>query len=127
MMYDFGTGVEELAFTAQSYGYADSLPFHDGSIALLQSELAAGRPIVVSLGHEDAEGLSDSRSPGHFVTVTGISPDGNWIAYNDPILGKVVVPMSDFLSQWALQGYSGVTVGPSAPAASVAAPLSRIP
>ena len=108
MLYDFGTGVEELAFAAQSFGYADSLPFHGGSVALLQSELAAGRPVVVDLG------ANGDGQPGHFVTVTGISPDGNWIAYNDPILGKVVAPMNDFLSQWALQGNSGVTVGPSA-------------
>ncbi len=108
MMYDFGTGVEELAFTAQSYGYADSQPFYGGSLAQLQSELAAGRPVVVDLG-ANGEG-----QPGHFVTVTGISPDGKWVAFNDPILGKQVLPASDFLSQWSLQGYSGVSVGPSA-------------
>ena len=33
MMYDFGTGVEELAFAAESFGYRGSYAFHDASLA----------------------------------------------------------------------------------------------
>ena len=108
MLYEFGTGVEELAFTAQSFGYRDSLPFHGGTLSLLEAELSAGRPVVADLG---AKGTAE---PGHFVTVTGISPDGSWVSYNDPILGAQVLSTADFMGLWAQQGYSGVTVGPSA-------------
>jgi hypothetical protein len=124
MTYGFGTGVEELAFAAQSFGYADSLPFYGGSLALLQSELAAGRPVVVDLG------ANGPGQPGHFVTVTGVSPDGAWIAYNDPLLGEQTLPAAAFLELWSLQGYAGVTVGPSgtfAGAASAAEPTEPNP
>lgn len=114
MLYDFGTGVEELAFAAQSFGYADSLPFHGGSLALLQSELAAGRPVVVDLG------VNGEDQPGHFVTVTGVSPDGSWVAFNDPTLGEQVIPAAEFLTLWSRQGASGVLVG-GAPATALAA------
>jgi hypothetical protein len=69
--------------------------------------------VVVSLG-ANGEG-----QPGHFVTVTGISPDGRWVSYRDPTLGKVVVSAEEFLRLWGLQGNSGVAVAvappPSAP------------
>jgi hypothetical protein len=112
MMYDFGTGVEELAFAAQSFGYKGALPFYGGDLSTLASELAEGRPVVVSLGAK-GEG-----QPGHFVTVTGISPDGSWIAYNDPTLGEQVLPASEFLRLWGLQGNSGVVVAPALPPAA---------
>ena len=32
MMYDFGTGVEELAYAAQSFGYRGSYAFHGASL-----------------------------------------------------------------------------------------------
>jgi hypothetical protein len=109
MMYAFGTGVEELAHAAQSFGYKGALPFHGGSLEQLRSELAAGRPVVVSLG------VNGEDQPGHFVTVTGISPDGNWVSYNDPTLGKRVVSSETFLRQWKAQGMSGVVVRREAP------------
>ena len=112
MMYDFGTGVEELAFAAQSFGYKGALPFYGGDLSTLASELAESRPVVVSLGAK-GEG-----QPGHFVTVTGISPDGSWIAYNDPTLGEQVLPASEFLRLWGLQGNSGVVVAPALPPAA---------
>ncbi|NIS82207.1 MAG: hypothetical protein GTO14_18825, partial [Anaerolineales bacterium] len=104
MMYDFGTGVEELAYAAQSFGYKGSVPFHDWSLEQLRGELVKRRPVVVSLG-ANGEGL-----PGHFVTVTGISPDGKWVTYNDPTLGKQVVSAEEFSKLWGLQGNSGVAV-----------------
>jgi predicted double-glycine peptidase len=113
MMYDFGTGVEELAYAAQSFGYRGSYAFHNASLADLSAQLAAGSPVVVSLG------ANGQGQPGHFVTVTGVSADGQWVTYNDPTLGRVVVSAEEFLRLWGLQGNSGVSVAtappPSAP------------
>ena len=109
MMYDFGTGVEELAYAAQSFGYKGSFAFHGASIDQLQAQLATGRPVVVSLG-ANGEGI-----PGHFVTVTGVSADGQWVAYNDPTLGEQVISSLEFSRLWGLQGNSGVVVAPEPP------------
>ena len=114
MMYDFGTGVEELAHAAQNFGYSGSLPFHGWSLDQLSATLAEGKPVVVALG-ANGEG-----EPGHFVTVTGVSPDGRWVTYNDPTLGKQVIPVEEFERLWALQGSSGVSVARAAPAGASA-------
>src|SRR3990170_7550007 len=98
MMYEFGTGVEELAYAAQSFGYKGSFAFHGASIDQLQAQLATGRPVVVSLG-ANGEG-----TPGHFVTVTGVSADGQWVAYNDPTLGEQVISSSEFSRSDAVGG-----------------------
>jgi hypothetical protein len=104
MMYDFGTGVEELTLAAHAFGYKGSLPFYGWTLEDLKTDLNAGHPVVVSLGS------NGEHQPGHFVTVTGISPDEQWISYNDPTLGKQVVRTEAFLTGWALQGNSGVQV-----------------
>jgi hypothetical protein len=104
MMYEFGTGVEELTYAAQYYGYTQSAAFHGWTVAQLMTEVSAGRPVVVALGSNGPD------VPGHFVTVTGFSHDGFWVAYHDPILGSRVVPVADFNQLWKLQGYSGVSV-----------------
>lgn len=101
-LYEFGTGVEELAATAAHFGYAGTLPFHDGSLDELQAELAAGRPVVVALG---------VNGEGHFVTLTGISEDGAWVSYHDPAQGELVLSVGEFLRLWSEQGYAGVKVG----------------
>ncbi len=110
MMYDFGTGVEELAYAAQSFGYRGSYAFHGASLEDLAAQLAAGSPVVVSLG-ANGEGV-----PGHFVTVTGISPDGKRVSYNDPTLGRQVISADEFTRLWGLQGNSGVAVLKEVPA-----------
>jgi len=117
MMYDFGTGLEELAYAAQSYGYKGSFAFHSASLDQLQAQLATGNPVVVSLG------ANGEAAPGHFVTVTGISADGEshgdasrWVAFNDPTLGKQVLPASEFARLWEMQGNSGVAVATEPPA-----------
>jgi len=107
MMYNFGTGVEELAHAAQNFGYAGSLPFHGWSLDQLSATLAEGKPVVVALGANGAD------QPGHFVTVTGVSPDGRWVTYNDPTLGKQVISAEEFERLWGLQGSSGVSVATS--------------
>ena len=112
MMYDFGTGVEELAYAAQSFGYRGSYAFHGASLEDLAAQLAAGSPAVVSLG-ANGEGV-----PGHFVTVTGISPDGKWVSYNDPTLGRQVISANEFTRLWGLQGNSGVAVLKDVPASA---------
>ena len=109
MMYDFGTGVEELAYAAQSFGYRGSLAFHGWGLNDLQEQLEAGQPIVVALG------VNGERSPGHFVTVTGISADEAWIAYSDPTYGEQTLPAAEFLAGWGLQGNSGVLVAEQLP------------
>ena len=81
MLYDFGTGIEELAYAPATYGYAQARPVDNLAMADLQAELAAGRPVVVALGPEGA---------GHFVTITGLSADGGSVAFNDPTLGPLV-------------------------------------
>jgi len=110
MMYDFGTGVEELAYAAQSFGYRGSYSFHDGTLADLQTQLDAGHPVTVALG-TNGEGAA-----GHFVTVTGISPDGQWVSYNDPTLGKQTISAEEFQRLWGLQGNSAVVVAKEPPA-----------
>ena len=45
MLYDFGTGVEELAHAAQNFGYAGSVSFHNWTVDDLRAKLAAGRPV----------------------------------------------------------------------------------
>ncbi len=102
LLYEWGTGVEELAYLARGQGYAGSYSFHDWTLAQMQEQLQQGRPVVVSLG------INGEGQPGHFVTVTGISEDGQWVSYNDPAEGKMTVPVSEFLVEWSWQGYAGV-------------------
>jgi len=102
--YETGTGVEELAYIARSYGYRGSSPFHGWTLEDLAGELAAGRPVVVTLGKNGAN------QPGHFVTITGMSADGSWVRYNDPVLGQQTVSSEDFFEAWGSQGYSGLTI-----------------
>ena len=104
MMYDFGTGVEELAYAAQNFGYKGTIPFHNWSLGDLQKELAEGRTPVVALGSNGAG------QPGHFITVTGISSDQKWVSYNDPTLGEQTITVEEFNRLWGLQGNSGVAV-----------------
>jgi len=104
LLYEWGTGVEELAYTAREFGYAGSFAFHNWTLKQLSEQLRLEKPVVVSLGANGAN------KPGHFVTVTGISDDGHWVIYNDPILGRMTVPAEEFLVQWKLQGNAGLMV-----------------
>ncbi len=104
LLYETGTGVEELACLARQHGYRGTTAFHNWTLEQLAEQLHLGKPIVVSLGANGAG------KPGHFVTVTGVSADGKWVSYNDPILGAQTVPVHDFLKAWSLQGNSGLVV-----------------
>jgi len=104
LLYETGTGVEELAYLARQHGYQGTTAVHDWTLEQLGGQLAAGRPVVVSLG---ANGVDQ---PGHFVTLTGISEDGSWVSYNDPILGNQTISAETFLKSWNLQGNSGIVV-----------------
>ncbi|MGD8731769.1 MAG: papain-like cysteine protease family protein, partial [Anaerolineales bacterium] len=90
-LYEFGTGAEELALAAQSFGYGGSAAFHGWTLEQLRAELDANRPVVVDLG---ANGLGQ---PGHFVTLTGIAGDWSQVAFIDPILGERVVSLAEFM------------------------------
>jgi hypothetical protein len=102
--YDFGTGVEGLAYAAQSTGYRGSHAFHGASLEDLASQLTAGSAVVVSPG-ANSEG-----APGQFVTVTGISPDGKWVACNDPTFDRQVLSIEELRRLWGLQGSSDAAV-----------------
>lgn len=102
LMYDWGTGVEELAFAAREFGYEGSIPFQNWSFKQLVDILSQGRPVVVSLGIYGAD------KPGHFVTLTGISEDGKGITYQDPVAGELILSREEFQSLWQLQGSAGM-------------------
>ena len=102
LLYETGTGVEELAYLARNHGYQGTTAFHDWTLAQLQEQLDAGNPVVVSLGSNGED------QTGHFVTLTGISEDGKWVSYNDPVLGKQIVSTEDFQSLWEIQGNAGL-------------------
>ncbi len=104
LLYEWGTGVEELAYTAREFGYAGSYAFHNWTLKQLTEQLHLGKPVIVSLG------ANGENKPGHFVTVSGISDDGRWVFYNDPLLGRMTVPADEFLVQWNLQGNAGLIV-----------------
>jgi len=104
LLYETGTGVEELAYLARQYGYLGTTAFHNWSLEQLSEQLTAGKPVVVSLG------LNGENQSGHFVTLTGISEDGSWVSYNDPVLGKQSMPADDFLETWSRQGSAGLVV-----------------
>jgi len=104
LLYETGTGVEELAYLARQYGYQGTTAFHDWSLEQLSEQLTAGKPVVVSLG------LNGENQSGHFVALTGISADGKWVSYNDPVLGKQTVLVDGFMKSWNLQGNSGLLV-----------------
>ena len=102
LMYDFGTGVEELAYAARAAGFPGSFPFHDWSLEDLRGELQEGRSPVLALG------TSGEGQAGHFVTLTGLSEDGQWVTYNDPTLGPQVMGVNEFMALWQAQGRSGM-------------------
>ena len=104
LLYQWGTGVGELAYTAREFGYRGSYAFSSWNMEELKEQIDKGQPLVVSLG------VNGKALPGHFVTVTGISDDGKWVAYNDPLKGKRTVQREEFLMKWNFQENAGVIV-----------------
>ena len=102
LMYDWGTGLEELTYAAREFGFKGSYFFQDWRFEKLAEVLGQAKPVVVSLGTNGAE------QPGHFVTLTGISADGDWITIYDPAGGESVLSRKEFLSLWRMQGSSGM-------------------
>mgnify|MGYP006281624671 CR=1 FL=1 len=111
-----GTGAEELAYLARNHGYRGSYAFQNWTLKQLAEQLAEGRPPVVALG-ANGEG-----QPGHFVTVTGVSEDGAWIRYNDPVWGEQAVSSAEFLRLWGQQGNRGM-IALQAPLSAAADPM----
>jgi len=102
MMYEWGTGVEELAYGARHYGFPGSYAFHDWTLEQLAAELNKGYPVVLSLGTNGPD------QPGHFVTLTGLAADGSWVRVNDPLIGEVIYSREEFQELWGIQGNSGL-------------------
>jgi hypothetical protein len=102
LMYEWGTGVEELVYAARAFGFPGSTTFQGWSLEMLEDELKQGVPVVVPLG-ENGPGQTD-----HFVVLTGISSDGKWVAYNDPLSGEILIPLDKFLEKWKIQGLVGL-------------------
>lgn len=97
--------LDELANAADHFGADGSEGFTGGDLNLVLDELNDGRTPVVVLGTEDGE--------ERFVTVTGISDDGEWIAFIDPVTGtEVVLSTGEFTRLWELGGNSGILVKP---------------
>jgi hypothetical protein len=102
LMYEWGTGVEELAFGARHYGFLGSYTFHDWTLERVAAELNEGHPVVLALG------INGPDQPGHFVTLTGLAADGSWVRVNDPLIGEVLYSSEEFQELWATQGNSGL-------------------
>ena len=103
LMYEWGTEVEELGFAARAYGYPGSTSFQDWSLEGLVEQLNKRNPVVVPLGERPGQ-------PGHYVVLTGISSDGEWVIYNDPLTGKGGISLNAFLKKWKVQGNSGLII-----------------
>ncbi len=107
LLYDFGTGVEELAYAARLQGYEGSYYFSEWDITRLKQELHEGRPVLTPIK------LDNYKQPvGHFVTVTGFSPDEQFVIANDPLKGEVHIPVDKFNADWQANGARGVVVAP---------------
>ncbi|MFV1948902.1 MAG: C39 family peptidase [Anaerolineales bacterium] len=102
LMYEWGTGVEELAFGARHYGFPGSYAFHNWTLEQLAAELKKGYPVVLALGTNGPD------QPGHFVTLTGLAADGSWVRVNDPLIGEVIYRGEEFQELWGAQGNSGL-------------------
>ncbi len=102
MMYEWGTGVEELAYGARHYGFPGSYAFHDWTLEQLAAELDQGNPVVLALGSNGPD------QPGHFVTLTGLAADGSWVRVNDPLIGEVLYSREEFQVLWGQQGNTGL-------------------
>jgi ribosomal protein S7 len=109
LMYDWGTGVEELVYAAREFGYGGSFLFKNWDFEQLAEYLRKSSPVVVPLGSNGEE-----RS-GHFVVLTGISEDGQRIYYQDPGFGVSVLSKSDFRQLWEIQGNAGMIPQTEAP------------
>ena len=64
-----------------------------GSLTDLESEIAAGRPVVVSITFGDGElpGAPLKRTSGHLVVVTGFTPKGDLVVFDPAGRGKTDV------------------------------------
>lgn len=102
LMYEWGTGVEELAYGARHFGFPGSYAFHDWTLEQLAVELNKGYPVVLVLGTNGPD------QPGHFVTLTGLAADGSWVRVNDPLIGEVIYSREEFQELWGIQGNSGL-------------------
>jgi hypothetical protein len=102
LMYEWGTGVEELAFAARHFGFPGSYAFQGWTLEKLAAELGRGNPVLLALGENGAG------QPGHFVTLTGVGPGGSWVRVNDPLKGEATYSAEEFLTLWGRQNSAGM-------------------
>lgn len=112
LMYTWGTGVEELAYAAKSYGFPGAQAAYNVSLQELVRVLEEGNPLIVQLG------VNGPDRPGHFMVLTSISSDGNWITCVDPRQGTLQFSREEFSTLWELQGRAGVVFMDFPPPAS---------
>ncbi|HUN23567.1 MAG TPA: C39 family peptidase [Anaerolineales bacterium] len=103
LQHEYGTGVEELAYTARQMGFEGSYYFCNGSFATIADEVSKGHPVQVSI---QLEGYA--QPTGHFVTITSISD--SVVTYNDPLKGAVELPRAEFEKAWQANGGCAVVV-----------------
>ena len=104
LLYEWGTGAQELAYAAREFGYRGSYAFSHWNLEQLKEKIEKGQPVVVSLGSNGPD------KPGHFVTLTGISEDGDWVAFNDSISGSTILPNQEFMQEWNMENNSGLII-----------------
>jgi|GEM_PF-3695310 len=95
-----GSDPQELSRMAVGQGFR-SLTYRGGLPDLFR-QLTAGRPLIVAF--RGGEGLK-------FLVLSGYYQDGRLVA-NDPLKGRRVYPIQDFMELWQETDYSTVAVSP---------------
>jgi predicted double-glycine peptidase len=107
LFYDFGTGAEELTYTAREMGYTGSYNFCGWATDKLAKELREGHPVTIAI---KLEGYA--QSTGHFITITGVSADNKTFAFNDPLIGETHISAEKLNAVWQANGGCGLVVLP---------------
>ncbi len=80
----------------------------EGSLADLEHEIAAGRPVVVGT----LKRLSDRQARTHFEVVVAIHPARHLLVTLDPSLGWRESTYAGFESEWSLSGHTAIVTLP---------------
>ena len=97
-----GSQARELARLAVDQGFRALA--YKGGLPDLFRQLTAGRPLIVAL--RDGEGIK-------FLVLSGHYQDGRLVV-NDPLKGRRIYLIQDFMELWKGTGYSTVAVSPKA-------------
>jgi ABC-type bacteriocin/lantibiotic exporter with double-glycine peptidase domain len=80
----------------------------EGSVADLEHELSAGRPVIVGT----VKPVDQRRSLRHFEVVVAIHHDAGRVVSLDPSGGWRELPLATFVEQWAASGHTTVVALP---------------